>query len=119
MIAYRITLPSVFRIIGLKPWEVHLEDTSEIWKFTSYKDYTSLDALCDILGVESPKEDITGADVGRVYYTPMEKSDLPWDTPLERIGAYCERDIISTANCYQRITGGPEIQRDEIQIVKK
>lgn len=78
-------------VAGLKPWEVNALDTKELWKGSAYYN-SSLITLCLALGVESPKRDITGAEVGDVFYAEGEAG-------LERICRYCERDTIATAQC--------------------
>jgi uncharacterized protein YprB with RNaseH-like and TPR domain len=83
-----LKLPDVVDLAGKKPWEVQHLDTMDLWKFGDYKHYTSIDLLTHCLGISSPKSDITGADVARVYYE---------DQDLERIKEYCERDVISIA----------------------
>lgn len=39
-----------------------------IWRFGDFKYYTSLKLLADVLGIESPKDDIDGSEVAQVYY---------------------------------------------------
>lgn len=91
-----IKLPEVMDLAGKKPWEVQHLDTMDLWKFGDYKHYTSLDLISYCLGIPSPKQDITGADVARVYYE---------DQDLERIKEYCERDVITIAQVIQRFKG--------------
>ena len=68
-------------------------DLKEIWKSTGYY-RSSLSAVAFALGVPTPKSDISGADVGRVY----------WDEgDLERIAAYCGKDVVCTANVFRRL----------------
>lgn len=69
---------------GKKPWElVHL-DTMDNWKFGNWKGSVSLDLLTACLDIESPKSDIDGSQVSRVYWD---------DNDLQRIVEYCERDV--------------------------
>jgi len=86
MLINGIDIPNILDIAGKKPWEVNLLDTMELWKFGDYKHYTSIALLCHIFKVPTPKDDISGADVARVYY---EEEDLP------RITTYCEKDVIA------------------------
>ncbi|MFZ1734173.1 MAG: hypothetical protein WAT86_11345 [Flavobacteriales bacterium] len=39
---------------------------------------------------------MTGADVARVYYE---------DQDLERIAAYCKKDVVATTQLFLRLTG--------------
>src|SRR5690606_21791317 len=68
MIIHNIELPYKLNLFGKKPWEVPHLDTLELWKFGDYKHYTSLKLLTNILGIPSPKDDIDGSEVYRVYY---------------------------------------------------
>ncbi len=107
MIINRIPLPSQLSMHGKKPWETPFCDTMELWRFGDYKHHTSLELLTHILGIPSPKQDIEGKDVARVYY---EEKDL------ERIKKYCENDVIAVARILQRYMG-KELLKDE-QIVR-
>ena len=68
MIINRMVIPDILDNAGKKPWEVKLLDTLDLWKFGDYKSYTSLDLLTSILGIPSPKDDIDGSMVARIYY---------------------------------------------------
>ncbi len=108
MIINKITLPEKLNLFGKKPWEVAHLDTLELWKFGDYKHYTSLKLLANILGVPSPKQDIDGSDVARVYY---EENDL------EKIVKYCERDTIAVAQLLLRYNNLDILQDDEVTYV--
>lgn len=79
---------------GLKPWEVTALDTKDLWKGSGYYN-SSLLAVCHALGLKSPKEDISGAQVGDVYYNEGEAG-------LQRIADYCEQDVLAVANVVKR-----------------
>ena len=68
LLIHGITLPNALDIAGKKPWEISHLDTMELWKFGDYKAYTSLALLCHIFQIPTPKDDISGEDVARVYY---------------------------------------------------
>ncbi|MBP6257261.1 ribonuclease H-like domain-containing protein, partial [Patescibacteria group bacterium] len=57
-----------------------------LWKFGDRKNFISLDLLCRVLGVQTPKTDISGEQVARVY---RDENDL------SRITEYCERDVVA------------------------
>lgn len=105
MIIHRIDLPAKLNLFGKKPWEVPHLDTMELWKFGDYKHYTSLQLLASILGIPSPKDDIDGSDVARVYY---EEKDLP------RIVEYCEKDTITLAQLLLRFNNEKFISEEGI-----
>src|SRR5690606_41903728 len=94
MIINKIPLPAMLDMSNKKPWEVPHLDTMELWKFGDYKAFTSLNLLSTILGVPSPKDDIDGSMVGKVYWE---------DNDLKRIDEYCIKDIITTARVLLRL----------------
>ena len=108
MLVHRIPLPKILDISMKKPWEVTLLDTMEMWKFGDYKSYTSLELLAAIFDVPTPKDDITGADVWKVYW---QQNDL------QRIVTYCEKDVVTVARIYFKIKGLPDLPDEQIQVV--
>ncbi|MEY4286217.1 MAG: hypothetical protein RL511_290 [Bacteroidota bacterium] len=105
MLINGLALPNILQISGKKPWEINHIDTMELWKFGDYKSYTSLSLLCHVMGIPTPKDDISGADVARVYY---EEQDL------QRIMVYCEKDVVALIQLYLRLQG--EALVDEFNI---
>jgi predicted PolB exonuclease-like 3'-5' exonuclease len=91
-------LPNQLNTMGKKPWEIPLLDTMELWSFGAkgHGTGTALKLLCAVFGIPSPKDDISGADVRRVYY---EEKDL------ERIAKYCEKDVVALAMIYLKMVG--------------
>ena len=65
-----LKIPRILDISGAKPWEIkdRLLDTLQLWKFGDYKNYTSLDLLCAVFKIPTPKDDIDGSQVAQVYY---------------------------------------------------
>ncbi|MDY7396179.1 3'-5' exonuclease [Aureibaculum sp. 2210JD6-5] len=108
MIINSITLPEKLNLFGKKPWEVAHLDTLELWKFGDYKHYTSLNLLTNILGIPSPKQDIDGSQVAKVFY---EENDI------ERIIKYCERDTLAVAQLLLRFNNLDLLNDDEIVVV--
>jgi len=105
MIVHQIKLPSKLNLFGKKPWEIPHIDTMELWKFGDYKHYTSLQLLTSILNIPSPKDDIDGSEVAKVYYE--EKN-------LKRIVNYCEKDTIAIAQLLLRFNNENLIKESEI-----
>jgi DNA polymerase elongation subunit (family B) len=62
-----LPLPQIMPTHGQKPWDGKVLDTMEMRKFGDRKAYTGLDLLCNILKIDSPKSDINGSDVSKVY----------------------------------------------------
>ncbi|WP_282122790.1 3'-5' exonuclease [Algibacter mikhailovii] len=105
MIIHNIELPNKLNLFGKKPWEVPHIDTLELWKFGDYKTYTSLKLMTNVLGIPSPKDDIDGSEVCRVFYE---------DNDIDRIVIYCEKDTITVAQIFLRLRGDTILSADEI-----
>ncbi|MDN3665100.1 3'-5' exonuclease [Algibacter miyuki] len=105
MIINDIEIPEKLNLFGKKPWEVPHLDTLELWKFGDYKTYTSLKLLTNVLGIPSPKDDIDGSEVCRVFYEENE---------IDRIVTYCEKDTIAVAQIFLRLRGDAILTNDEI-----
>ncbi|GAA4268680.1 3'-5' exonuclease [Hyunsoonleella aestuarii] len=105
MIINDIELPYKLNLFGKKPWEVPHLDTLELWKFGDYKTYTSLKLLTNVLGIPSPKDDIDGSEVYKVYYE---------ENNIDRIIIYCEKDTIAVAQIFLRLRGDTILTDDEI-----
>lgn len=96
MLINGLDLPPQLDVAGKKPWEIGHLDTMELWKFGDRKSFTSLSLLAAMFNIPTPKDDIQGKDVARVYY---DDDDLP------RIVRYCQKDIITTARLLLRFRG--------------
>ncbi len=89
----QIELPECLNIAGKKPWEIKHLDTMELWKFGDYKHYTSLELLAHTLNIPTPKDDIDGSQVNKVYYQENDP---------QRIIQYCFKDVITIAQLFMR-----------------
>lgn len=105
MLINKIPLPMILDSAGRKPWEVRHLDTLELWKFGDYKSYTSLELLTDVFGVPTPKDDIKGSDVAKVYW--KEKN-------LKRIVKYCQKDVEAIVQLFMQYKQKSAIQKIEI-----
>lgn len=105
-----LRIPKILDVAGAKPWEVkdRLLDTLQMWKFGDYKNYTSLDLLCAVFNIPTPKDDIDGSQVARVYYQ---------DGDLDRIIRYCEKDTLALANLMLRYKGENIIPVENLLVV--
>jgi DNA polymerase elongation subunit (family B) len=111
MVIHQVTHPAMLQLHGKKPWETkHLLDTLELWKFGDFKNYTSLKLLAGVLGFPSPKDDIDGSEVGRVYW---EEEDL------ERIAVYCEKDVLATVQLLLKFMYMPLLTDDQVTFVDR
>ncbi len=93
-VVHGLRLPSILHVQGKKPREIQHLDTLEMWKFGDRKNYTSLDLLCHVMGVPTPKSDISWEQVSHVYRE---------DRDLDRIVRYCERDVEAVMQLYRRL----------------
>ena len=105
MLIHGIQIPQKLNLFGKKPWEVPHLDTMELWKFGDYKTFTSLKLLTNVLGIPSPKDDIDGSEVGKVFYI---------DKDLDRIITYCEKDVIAVAQVFLKMRREDLLIEDEI-----
>jgi 3'-5' exonuclease len=108
MIINSMVIPDILDNAGKKPWDVKLLDTLDLWKFGDYKSYTSLDLLTTILGIRSPKDEIDGSMVAKVYWGEHD---------LNRIAVYCEKDVLAVAQVLLRFMNLPMIEADRIESV--
>ncbi len=105
MLINGLELPKILKIAGKKPWEINHLDTMELWKFGDYKSFTSLNLLASVFDIPTPKDDIQGSDVGRVYW--KEKN-------LKRIVTYCQKDVITVAQLFLKFQAQPLIDKKNI-----
>lgn len=105
LVINRLPVPAILNSVGKKPWEVQHLDTMEMWKFGDWKSYTSLKLLTHVLDIPTPKTDIDGSDVARVYYE---------DKDLDRIERYCKRDTLAVAQALLRYRGEEILTEEQI-----
>ena len=108
MMANGVPLPDLLDISGRKPWELNVIDTMQLWKFGDYKNFTSLKLMAATFGIPSPKDDIEGKDVGRVYW---HEKDMP------RIVNYCQRDVVTVARILLKMRNEKDELGDEDVLV--
>lgn len=100
-----LTVPAYLDFQNSKPWESNLVDTFQYWRFGDYKNFTSLKLLAACFGIASPKDDIDGSEVGRVYWE---------ENNLQRISSYCQKDVVTVANIVLRFKNLPILQPNQI-----
>jgi predicted PolB exonuclease-like 3'-5' exonuclease len=106
MVIHQLLHPRMLDLSGKKPWESkHLLDTMEMWSFGDRKNFTSLKLLAGVLDFPSPKDDIDGSDVGRVFW--QEKD-------LDRISFYCEKDVLATVQLFLRYKYMPLLDAEQV-----
>ena len=107
MLINGIRIPLIIDTAGRKPWEVQHLDTMELWKFGDYKNYTSLALLTAIFNIPTPKDDIDGSQVGKVFWQ---------DDNLTRIVEYCQKDVVAIVQLFLKYKGENLISDDRITI---
>lgn len=105
MLINGLSLPAKLNLFGKKPWEVPHLDTLELWKFGDYKHYTSLKLLTNVLGIQTPKDDINGSEVRDVFYEEQN---------INRIAIYCEKDVIAIAQVILKFRQEKLLEESEI-----
>ena len=105
MVILGIDLPEKLNLFGKKPWEVPHLDTLELWKFGDYKTFTSLSLMAHVLGIPSPKNDISGEQVRDVFYKEKD---------IDRIVAYCEKDTVTVAQIILKLRNQDLLNASEV-----
>lgn len=107
MLINDIPVPAMLQLAGKKPWDIPHVDTMDLWKFGDYKNYTTLNLLAFSFGIDTPKDDIDGSMVWKVYWTEKD---------LARIVTYCQKDVITVAQVYLRMQGESLVKIENIEI---
>lgn len=111
MLIHQMELPKMLDIAGKKPWDLMYQlDTLTLWKFGDYKNYTALKVLTACFGIPSPKDDIDGSEVGRVYWE---------EDNLERIAIYCEKDVLAVVQLLLKYKLMPLIEDEAVIFVDR
>lgn len=96
---YGMPVPRSLKMMGLKPWEMQgFVDTMEVWKQGQFQSphAASLENVCLVLGVESPKQDIHGSEVSGVWHSSKGER-------LYEILEYCQGDVRANKDAYNRM----------------
>ena len=105
MLINGLKLPAMLDTAGKKPWEVAHLDTMALWKFGDFKSYTSLALLASVFNIPTPKDDMDGGEVARVYWE---------ENNLERIVEYCQKDVLTIAQLLLKFKGQSLIEEDSV-----
>lgn len=95
-----LPLKNPFVFYNKRPWDLPHVDTLELWKFGDQKNYTRLDLIASLLGIESPKGDLDGSKVGYCFHHEKD---------YDRIQRYCEADVKAVMNIINKLNGLPPI----------
>ncbi len=116
-----IEIPKVLDRRGVKPWDDLNEDTVQIWGFNQFKYYSSLETLATIFGLPSSKTEMDGSLVADYFYSEPAEGVLPWDHKeevMQKISKYCNGDLVTTANVYQKMMRKPIFTAENIEYVQ-
>ena len=105
----QLPIPQLLDASNLKPWEQTNLDTNELYKSFGTGPGSSLQALCAVLSIPSPKVDLVGDEVGKAYYA----------VEIARIGTYCNYDVVATFNVFRRFKYEPIFKFDEVSYVNE
>jgi len=81
---YGIEPADIIKIYNKKPWENRIVDMAEDWKGKFAYSY-SFDEMVYELGINSPKENMSGSQVHEYFYSGR----------IEEIKEYCEKDVLA------------------------
>jgi uncharacterized protein YprB with RNaseH-like and TPR domain len=108
LLIHRKNIPFILDTYGVKPWEMeNLLDTQEIWKMGGFGSSGTLSSIALAFGIPTPKDDIDGADVSKCYH----------NGEIERIVAYCNKDVITLVNVFKAIRGEELLTEGQISIL--
>jgi DNA polymerase elongation subunit (family B) len=111
MVIHQVKFPSLLDMSGKKPWQTaHIMDTLEMWRFGDYKNYTSLQLLCHVLNIPSPKDNLDGSMVSDAYW---HKEDL------DSIVVYCQKDVVTVIQIMMKFAGLPIFSQDKIEYINQ
>ena len=104
-----IPVPAILNRMNKKMWDPGLEDTMELWGGTQWKYKCSIELLTYILGIDSPKDEMSGADVASIYYDAVIESEDPKiiQEAFAKIGKYNAKDVVAGVNVYARLKDVP------------
>ncbi len=99
------TIPAALDSYGKKPWDLnHLIDTNDLWKGVQWKGGTSLDLICALYGIPSPKDEMDGSEVAGAFFRGEIKD----------VVRYCEKDVIALARVFQCLKRVQMVHQDDI-----
>lgn len=84
-------IPPALDVCGLKPWEIPHKDVMEMMKFGGNS--MSLRSACLLLGLADPNDSVDGSLICGLFRIGA----------VDRIGEYCGRKALATAQVYKKI----------------
>lgn len=90
--AHGMQIPLSLQVSGKKPWEILHQDSMEIARFAGASPM-SLESLCLLLGVPTPKSKMHGCDVAKAL------QEGKW----QEVAEYGKGDVVATAGCLGKL----------------
>lgn len=90
---HKMDIPQPLQVYNKKPWEIQHVDTYNVWKMGSYSQSASLDRICMMFGIQSPKGEMDGSQVGNFY----------WNGKVGEVVAYNIGDVIANIKVAYRM----------------
>ena len=88
-----------------KPWEISATDSSELWSFGAWQEgFTSLELLCTVLGLPTPKDEMKGDQVHENFYAGN----------IEGIKTYCQKDVIALIRVAFKLSSLNQFEESDI-----
>ena len=95
MVIHGIRPSEAINFFNKKPWDISIMELNEIFSFgASGQSHTSLDLICTVLGVDSPKDAMDGSMVHSEFYKGN----------IDGIQKYCEKDVRSMIGCFNKLS---------------
>lgn len=111
---HKLGIPKRLDVYKVKTWEQLLDDTMKLWSGSAWNYKISFELLCHCLGVESPKGEMTGADVHDIYYSMFNENGdinvMKETEALGKIAKYNQGDVVALAHCVRELTGAGPIK---------
>lgn len=91
-----LLVPPFLHQAFLQPWNKKIIDTATEWRAGNTTGDATIDTICEVMGIESPKQGIVdGSKMTAYYYSP--------DYDVNEVVAYCERDIDSVFKLFTKL----------------
>lgn len=91
-----LLVPPFLHQAFLQPWNKKIIDTASEWRAGNTTGDATLDTICEVLGIESPKHGIVdGSNMSKYYYSD--------ECDINEIVSYCERDIDTVYNLFKKL----------------
>lgn len=92
-IVNQVSIIPQFDLSGLKSWNIkHVIELKDIFNSTSFQTPSLLN-ICVALGLPSPKIELSGDGVNKMYWSEDEER-------INKIAKYCTQDVLAVANCF-------------------